>query len=66
MNGVKACDAGRDIEILKKVFLKMNLMNLNESCGCDWLVVMLKSITKLWPRSNYQAFLFLIRSLFRE
>ena len=34
--------------------------------GCDWLVVMLKSKTKLWPLSNYQAFMLLDHALFRE
>ena len=34
--------------------------------GCDWLVVILKSKTKLWPLSNYQAFMLLDHTLFRE
>ena len=34
--------------------------------GYDWLVVMLKSKTKLWPSSNYQAFMLLDHTLFRE
>ena len=34
--------------------------------GCDWLVVMLKSKTKLWPLSNYQAFMLLDHALFQE
>ena len=33
---------------------------------CDWLVVMLKSITKPWPLRNYQTFVVLDYTLFRE
>ena len=32
--------------------------------GCGWLMMMLKSKTKLWPLSNYQAFMFLDHKLF--
>ena len=32
----------------------------------SWLVVMLKSITKLWPLSNYQAFVPLNHTLFEN
>ena len=34
--------------------------------GCYWLVVMLKSKTKLSPSINYQAFSLLDHALFRE
>ena len=34
--------------------------------GSDWLVVMLRSKTKLWSLSNYQAFMLLDHTLFRE
>ena len=34
--------------------------------GCYWLVVMLKSKTKLWPVSNYNAFMLSYHTLFRE
>ena len=34
--------------------------------GCDWLMMMLKSRTKLWPLSNYQDFLLSNHTLFPE
>ena len=44
-----------------------DLNSLKAHCrGFDWLVVMLKSKTKLRPLSNYQAFLFLDHPLFGE
>ena len=33
---------------------------------CDWIVVMLKSETKFWPLSDYEAFMLLDHPLFRE
>ena len=41
-----------------KQFQNFEMKGLKEHCrGYNWLVVMLKSKTKLWPWSNYQAFM---------
>ena len=49
------------------LFRSQEVDKLRVNCrGCDWLFVMLKSITKIWPLSNYQAFMLLDHTLFRE
>ena len=44
----------------EKIYIKAHCRD------CDWQVAMLKSKTKLWPVSNYQAFMLLDHTLFRE
>ena len=48
------CDRALQFEARKYALEK--LLMLKAHCrGCDWLVVILKSKTKLWPSSNYQT-----------